>query len=125
MAKRVLFITAMFAAGLLLLGALALMTLRWITPALSLYNDSAVAISDIHIKLPSSDLRFDPLQPGEHDVLYYDAKQQDGHYRLQLNAAGTLINHSCGIVSPGQWGKQTDIIIDAEFNISCVERIRF
>ena len=98
--------------------------LSWLTPSVSVQNNSQQMLSEIVIQLPSNTLRFDNIAPGESGDIFYDAAQKDGHYGISLKRGTELIHATCGLVTDGEWGKRMVISISATL-IDCKEQLRF
>lgn len=109
--------------GVVVLSAFTL--LCWLTPSVTVKNDSSEPLNHIVITLPSSTLQFDTLKPGESGEIFYDAKQADGVYKLNLVRGTQKFEIQCGNLTRNEWGKRMVILVTDSNNIECKERLRF
>lgn len=123
-AKRFLIYLGLALAGLALVLFGAITLLCWITPSVTLVNDTGAPLYRPTLYLPDNTLQFDDLAPGEQARVFYDAEQSAGRYQLEITLNGIRRQFTCGQLENGEWGKRMQMVVSGPQEINCFTQLR-
>ncbi|MCL1066388.1 hypothetical protein L2735_06150 [Shewanella olleyana] len=108
------------AAGLTTLIVLMYLSYFYVSPSVTVKNNSEFVIDSAVINLPLTRLDFGEINTSSKNTIYYDLAQLDGQYEyeLQLNSGDTL-KGKCGYVTNFEINKRVVLILNDIGEISC------
>ncbi|MDO6776732.1 hypothetical protein ACFL6Z_06490 [Pseudomonadota bacterium] len=114
---------ALFAKVSILLCGLILLiywSYLYLSPSLTISNQSAQGVESAVVKLPHSRLDFGDIAAMHTNTLYYDLAQLDGAYRYHIELdSGEIIAGECGYITNFEIHKRVVITISEAATMSC------
>ncbi|MDE3272847.1 hypothetical protein [Pseudoalteromonas sp. G4] len=93
----------------------------YVSPAITIVNNSGGDITHANIELPSSRLDFGEIKSGASNTLYYSLSQpRDGSYLYKIMTAHAITHQgSCGYVTNNELNKRLKIVITQDNRVLC------
>jgi len=93
----------------------------YLSPALTIENNSGSNITHATIELPSSRLDFGVIKNGSSNTLYYSLSQpRDGAYHYKIITADAMTyQDSCGYVTNSELNKRFSIVFTQDHRVIC------
>ncbi|MCC2615450.1 hypothetical protein LJ739_04250 [Aestuariibacter halophilus] len=92
----------------------------FVMPSVTVVNKSGVALEEVEVALPSSNLDFGALENGEENTLHYSLDQSDGVYNYHFKRNSSVIfRGSCGYVTGNELHKRVVITFNENNEVVC------
>jgi len=91
----------------------------YISPSVTVKNESSHIITAANIKLPKSNLNFGSIERGQMNTIYYELSQSDGSYQYSLRLADKTITGNCANLTNNEINKRFVITLDKRNFVSC------
>ncbi len=92
----------------------------YMAPNVTVVNKSNLALTEVNVALPSSNLDFGAIAEGQKNTIYYALSQQDGAYHYTIVLGGEIYSGRCGYVTSHELHKRFVITIEKSKIITCV-----
>jgi len=91
----------------------------YITPSVTVINESESVITAASVSLPQSNLNFGSIDLGQESTIYYSLSQSDGSYNYSFNISSKIINGSCGYITINELNKRFVITVSKSKLVVC------
>ncbi|WP_144209482.1 hypothetical protein [Shewanella donghaensis] len=92
----------------------------FISPSLTISNQSSHIIESSYIALPHSRLDFGVITEGATNTIHYDLAQFDGQYLYEISLdSGAVIKGACGYITNFEFNKRVTLTLSENTILSC------
>jgi len=91
----------------------------YISPNVSVINQSENRISNINVRLTESNMDFGSLEPGETNTIYYSLFQKEGSYQYSIEVGDERITGFCGYITKYEFNKRFVVSVSKRKQVSC------
>ena len=91
----------------------------YISPSVTVINNSGLAITEINVTLPRNNLNFGSIESGQKNTIYYSLSQEDGVYEYSIQFPEKIFTGVCGYLTGNEINKRFVITINKSNVINC------
>lgn len=91
----------------------------YISPSVTVINDTEQLIAKASVSLPKSNLDFGSIKHNQKNTLYYSLEQDDGSYNYSFTIDNKVITGACGYLKNNEINKRLVITVRKRSLIDC------
>ncbi len=93
----------------------------YITPSVTVINNSQYRLTEVNVKLRNSNLNFGSIEPEQINSIHYSLKQMDGSYDYSFKIGDSRVRGTCGYITSSEFNKRFEIIVSTSDVVTCVQ----
>jgi len=91
----------------------------YITPSVTVKNNSLDVITNINVKLPVNNLDFGSIEVDQANSIHYSLNQPEGSYNYSFKIGSKTITGSCGYLTNSEFNKRFVITVSRSNTVTC------
>lgn len=91
----------------------------FISPSVTIKNNSEYLITKAIVHLPNSRLNFAEIAQEQQNTIYYSLSQKDGSYEYVFSLDGKSMSGSCGYITNNELNKRVVITVNNITSVVC------
>jgi len=93
----------------------------YITPSVTIVNNSDYSITEVNVKLPQSNLNFGAVAIEQVNSIHYPLSQQDGSYSYSFEIDNEIVTGTCGYLTSNELNKRFVITVSKNTMVTCTQ----